>query len=101
MKLRVKLVLVIPMEFTKSYLPFLMANKLAFVNGLQHIALSDKKVMRVEMEVIKEARPVKQPLRQAFKYKFTEGGGERENKERKIEGKETGGKERKKKRWGK
>ncbi len=68
------------MEFTKSYLPYLMANKLAFVNGLQHIVLSGKKVMRVEMEVIKEARPVKQPLLQAFKYKFTEGGGVRQKK---------------------
>lgn len=56
--------------------------------------LSGKKVMRVEMEVIKEARPVKQHLCQAFKQKFTEGGGKQENKERKIEEKETGGRER-------
>jgi len=40
---------------------------MAFVNGLQHIVLSGKEVMRVEMEVAKEARPVNQPFCQAFK----------------------------------
>lgn len=62
--------LAVPMEFSKSYLRYLMTKKLAFVNYLQHIMLSGKKVMRVEMKVVREARPVMQALHQVFKQKL-------------------------------